>query len=89
MTENPYRLARDIRGIGFKTADAIAMRLGIEKTAMIRVRAGISYALTEAMDEGHCGLPRDELVPLAAALARGPAGAGADRAGPRAGRAAR
>ena len=40
MTENPYRLARDIRGIGFKTADAIAMKLGIEKTAMIRVRAG-------------------------------------------------
>ena len=57
MTENPYRLARDIRGIGFKSADAIAMRLGIEKTAMIRLRAGISYALTEAMDEGHCGLP--------------------------------
>ena len=56
MTENPYRLARDIRGIGFKTADAIAMKLGIEKTAMIRVRAGISYALTEAMDDGHCGL---------------------------------
>src|SRR5712672_4285888 len=48
MTENPYRLARDIRGIGFKTADAIAMRLGIEKSAMIRIRAGISYALTEA-----------------------------------------
>src|ERR1700681_2825571 len=39
MAENPYRLARDIRGIGFKTADAIAMKLGIEKTAMIRVRA--------------------------------------------------
>ena len=68
MTENPYRLARDIRGIGFKTADAIAMKLGIEKTAMIRVRAGISYALTEAMDEGHCGLPTDELVPLAEKL---------------------
>ena len=64
MTENPYRLARDIRGIGFKTADAIAMKLGIEKTAMVRVRAGISYALTEAMDEGHCGLPREELIPL-------------------------
>src|SRR5471032_258169 len=63
MTENPYRLARDIRGIGFKTADAIAMKLGIEKTAMVRVRAGISYALTEATDEGHCGLPTDELVP--------------------------
>jgi exodeoxyribonuclease V alpha subunit len=68
MSENPYRLARDIRGIGFKTADAIAMKLGIEKTAMIRVRAGISYALTEAMDEGHCGLPTDELVPLAEKL---------------------
>jgi len=68
MTENPYRLARDIRGIGFKTADAIAMKLGIEKTAMVRVRAGISYALTEAMDEGHCGLPTDELIPLAEKL---------------------
>ena len=68
MTENPYRLARDIRGIGFKTADAIAVKLGIEKTAMIRVRAGISYALTAAMDEGHCGLPTDELVPLAEKL---------------------
>jgi exodeoxyribonuclease V alpha subunit len=68
MSENPYRLARDIRGIGFKTADAIAMKLGIEKMAMIRVRAGISYALTEAMDDGHCGLPTDELVPLAEKL---------------------
>jgi exodeoxyribonuclease V alpha subunit len=68
MSENPYRLTRDIRGIGFKTADTIAMKLGIEKTAVIRVRAGISYALTEAMDEGHCGLPTDELVPLAEKL---------------------
>jgi exodeoxyribonuclease V alpha subunit len=40
------------------------MKLGIEKTAMIRLRAGISYALTEAMDEGHCGLPTDQLIPL-------------------------
>jgi exodeoxyribonuclease V alpha subunit len=68
MTENPYRLARDIRGIGFKTADAIAMNLGIEKTAMIRIRAGISYALTKAMDQGHCGLPTAELAPLAVEL---------------------
>src|SRR6195256_1554194 len=72
MTENPYRLARDIRGIGFKTADAIAMKLGVEKTAMIRVRAGISYALTEAMDEGHCGLPTDQLIPLAEELLEAP-----------------
>ena len=68
MTENPYRLARDIRGIGFKTADAIAMKLGIEKTAMIRLRAGISYALTEAMDEGHCGLPTEQLILLGVEL---------------------
>jgi exodeoxyribonuclease V alpha subunit len=68
MTENPYRLARDIRGIGFKTADTIAIKLGIEKTAMIRVRAGISYALAQAVDEGHCGLPTDELAPLAERL---------------------
>ena len=68
MSENPYRLARDIRGIGFRTADAVAMKLGIAKTAMIRVQAGITYALTEAMDEGHCGLPVDELVPLAESL---------------------
>jgi exodeoxyribonuclease V alpha subunit len=58
------RLARDIRGIGFKTADAIAMRLGIDTTAMVRVRAGIS----EAMDEGHCGLPTEDLMPLAGKL---------------------
>jgi len=68
ISENPYRLARDIRGIGFITADAIAARLGIEKTAMVRARAGIAYALAEAMDEGHCGLPRDELLKLAEKL---------------------
>ena len=72
MSENPYRLARDIRGIGFKTADAIAMRIGIGKTAMIRIRAGVAHALTEAMDDGHCGLPSEELLPLAAALLDAP-----------------
>jgi exodeoxyribonuclease V alpha subunit len=72
MTENPYRLARDIRGIGFKSADAIAIKLGIEKTAMIRLRAGISYALAEAMDEGHCGLRTDQLIPLAEELLEAP-----------------
>ena len=68
ISEDPYRLARDIRGIGFRTADAIAMKLGIEKTAMIRARAGISFTLTEALNDGHCGLPRDELLPLAVKL---------------------
>ncbi|MCC6006793.1 MAG: ATP-dependent RecD-like DNA helicase [Rhodobacteraceae bacterium] len=73
MSENPYRLARDIRGIGFRTADVIAEKLGIEKTAMIRVRAGISFALTEAMGDGHCGLPRTELIRLAEKLLEVPA----------------
>ncbi len=67
ISDDPYRLARDIRGIGFKTADALAMKLGIE-TALIRARAGISFAMTEALDEGHCGLPRDDLLPLAVDL---------------------
>jgi exodeoxyribonuclease V alpha subunit len=73
ITENPYRLARDIRGIGFLTADRVAERLGIEKTAMIRVRAGISFALGDAMDEGHCGLPADELAALTEKLIAVPA----------------
>ena len=68
ITKNPYRLTRDIRGIGFRIADAIAMKLGITRTATTRVRAGIGYALTEAMDDGHCGLPANELGPLAARL---------------------
>src|SRR5207245_8467845 len=73
ISENPYRLARDIRGIGFRTADQIATKLGIEKTALIRVRAGITYALTEAMDEGHCGLPAEELISLTQTLLEVPA----------------
>ena len=68
MSENPYQMAKDIRGIGFRTADMIAEKLGIEKTAMIRVRAGISFALSEAMGDGHCGLPRAALIGLAGKL---------------------
>ncbi|OUI98534.1 MULTISPECIES: ATP-dependent RecD-like DNA helicase [Acetobacteraceae] len=68
ISENPYRLAKDIRGIGFKTADQIARKMGIAPDAMIRVRAGISYALGEAMDEGHCGLLVGELLTSTAEL---------------------
>jgi exodeoxyribonuclease V alpha subunit len=68
ISENPYRLARDIRGIGFRTADQIAAKVGIEKTALIRIRAGISYALAEAMNDGHCGLPVEELTTLTGKL---------------------
>ncbi len=68
MSENPYRLAKDIHGIGFRTADAIAAKLGIEKNAMIRISSGISYALSEATNDGHCGLPTDKLIELAEKL---------------------
>jgi exodeoxyribonuclease V alpha subunit len=68
MAENPYRLARDIRGIGFRTADAIAARLGIAPEAQIRLRAGLNHALLEASGEGHCGLPTDDLLRLASEL---------------------
>ncbi len=46
-----------MRGISFRTADAIAAKLGMEKTAPQRIRAGISFALQTATDEGHCALP--------------------------------
>lgn len=68
VTENPYRLARDIRGIGFQSADTIAQKIGIAHDSPLRARAGVSYALSEAAGEGHCGLPRSELVSLAVKL---------------------
>ncbi|TXM97676.1 ATP-dependent RecD-like DNA helicase, partial [Methylobacterium sp. WL64] len=68
MTEDPYRLAKDIRGIGFKTADAIAMKLGLTPEAPQRLRAGISFALQTATDGGHCALPVVELIKLASDL---------------------
>ncbi|MGD0635885.1 MAG: ATP-dependent RecD-like DNA helicase [Beijerinckiaceae bacterium] len=74
MTEDPYRLARDIRGIGFKSADAIAMRLGLTKESPKRLRAGVSYALQTATDEGHCALPVEDLVRLAEKLLDVPGG---------------
>jgi exodeoxyribonuclease V alpha subunit len=72
ITDNPYRLARDIRGIGFVTADRIARRLGIEPTAAIRLRAGVCHVLAEALDDGHCGLPRETLARTATALLEAP-----------------
>jgi exodeoxyribonuclease V alpha subunit len=68
VKENPYRLARDIRGIGFITADQIAQKLGVPKTSMMRARAGITYALLQAIENGDCGLPEAELLALAQKL---------------------
>lgn len=68
VTENPYRLAQDIRGIGFISADTIARQIGIAGDSPQRARAGISHALSEAAGQGHCGLPREELVTQAGKL---------------------
>ena len=68
VKENPYRLARDIRGIGFITADQIAQKLGVPKTSIMRARAGITYALLQAIENGDCGLPEAELLTLAQKL---------------------
>jgi exodeoxyribonuclease V alpha subunit len=65
VRDNPYRLASDIRGIGFLSADTIAQKVGIALDSPLRARAGVSYALSEATSEGHCGLPRADLLPLA------------------------
>lgn len=64
ITENPYRLAREIRGIGFLSADKIAEKVGITKESLIRSQAGLSHVLLESLDQGHCGLPREELLKL-------------------------
>ena len=68
VKENPFRLADDIWGIGFKTADNIAMKLGIGKEAFIRLRSGIMYTLSELADEGHVYAERDQLIRKASAL---------------------
>ena len=68
VKENPFRLADDIWGIVFKTADSIAMKLGIGKEAFIRLRSGIMYTLSELADEGHVYAERDQLIKKASAL---------------------
>ena len=68
VTENPYRLALDIHGIGFKTADVIAGRLGIAPDSLIRAQAGVRHVLQEMSNDGHCAAPWDVLVEEAAKL---------------------
>ncbi|MBJ7900767.1 MAG: ATP-dependent RecD-like DNA helicase [Cyanobacteria bacterium RI_101] len=67
VTDNPYRLAEDIFGVGFLTADKIARQLGISPASKFRYRAGIFYCLTESADQGHCYLPAGELIEAAIA----------------------
>ncbi|KWV30238.1 SF1B family DNA helicase RecD2 [Micromonospora rifamycinica] len=62
VTKEPYRLAADVWGIGFKTADTIAQAVGIPHDSPQRVMAGLRYTLSEATDSGHCYLPAPALV---------------------------
>ena len=68
LTENPYRLADDIDGVGFRTADEIATRVGIRTDSDFRIRSGILYTLQLASGEGHTYLPLEELTQRASAL---------------------
>jgi exodeoxyribonuclease V alpha subunit len=62
VTQNPYRLATEIYGIGFVTADAIARNIGIEPHSEYRYQSGLLHVLGEASEEGHCFLPQRELI---------------------------
>lgn len=62
VSENPYRLALDIHGIGFKTADLIAGKLGIASDSLIRAQAGVRHVLQELSGDGHCAAPWETLV---------------------------
>ena len=68
MKENPYRLAEDITGIGFKIADEIASKIGIHTDSDYRIRSGIFYTLLQSVGEGHCYLPMEELLNRSAVL---------------------
>jgi exodeoxyribonuclease V alpha subunit len=68
VKENPYRLALDISGIGFKTADKVAKSMGIDPNSQIRAEAGIIHVLSELVDEGHCYYPYEELKQKVAEL---------------------
>ena len=68
VKENPYRLADDIWGIGFKTADAIAMKMGFAQDSDYRCRSGLLYVLNEFANDGHCYAPREELLEKAVAM---------------------
>ncbi len=62
IRDDPYRLTRDIRGIGFTIADDLARRLGTDPNSVMRLRAGLRHVLIDAQRRGHCGLPIDDLV---------------------------
>ena len=73
VRDEPYRLAADVWGIGFKTADTIARSVGIAPDSPERIKAGLAYTLSEAADDGHCYLPAPNLITDAAKILDVPA----------------
>jgi exodeoxyribonuclease V alpha subunit len=73
VRDEPYRLAADVWGIGFKTADTIAAAVGIARDSPERIKAGLAYTLSEAADDGHCYLPAPNLMADAAKILEVPA----------------
>lgn len=68
VRDNPYRLAVDIHGMGFLTADTLAQRLGIRTDSLMRAQAGLRHVLQELSAEGHCAAPRERVVATAARM---------------------
>lgn len=68
LQENPYRLAEEVSGIGFRTADQIAMSMGLERTHPDRIAAGVNFALLQISQAGHCCVPEETLVEQTAKL---------------------
>lgn len=68
VEQNPYQLAMEVEGIGFKLADRIARAVGTPRSSPFRLQAGITFALQEAAQQGHCFLPRNHLIQYAARL---------------------
>jgi exodeoxyribonuclease V alpha subunit len=68
VKENPYKLADDIWGIGFRTADTIAEKLGVAKDALVRLRSGLLYTLNKLSEDGHCYAVHDQLFKAASEM---------------------
>src|SRR2546428_10034819 len=73
IRENPYQLADDVHGIGFRTADEIAVKLGLPRDSIPRIATGLTYVLAQAAnDDGHCFLPEKELMRRASEILQAP-----------------
>ena len=73
VRENPYQLAQDVNGIGFRTADEIAVKLGLPRDSIPRISTGLKYVLAQAAnDDGHCFLPENQLIHRASEILQAP-----------------